>query len=30
LSTYNRALADLALKEGTTLDRLGIVLTVKP
>jgi len=30
LSAYNRALAELALKEGTTLERLGIALTVKP
>lgn len=30
LSTYNRALADLALKEGTTLERRGLVIETKP
>jgi outer membrane protein TolC len=30
LTTYNRALADLALKEGTTLERRGITFEAKP
>jgi outer membrane protein TolC len=30
LSTYNRSLADLALKEGTTLERRSIAVETKP